>query len=163
MCTVSDSTVTMLAAGACVLTANQAGDANYEASPEVTLTVAIGAAIPTLSWLPDMQRTLDDPDFELPDPQSDSSGAFTFTSSDTDVAIVSGRIVTLIGPGVATLIATQAATADYLEASIQLTLTVSALPATAPTSVPVNGWSSMAALFGMLLLIVWAALRRRAY
>ncbi|NNC24820.1 hypothetical protein HKX41_11815, partial [Salinisphaera sp. USBA-960] len=42
VCTVAGSTVTMLAAGACGLTANQAGNANYSAAPKANLNVAIG-------------------------------------------------------------------------------------------------------------------------
>src|SRR5690606_17051170 len=37
VCTIAGNTVTMLAAGTCVLTADQAGDANHTAAPQATL------------------------------------------------------------------------------------------------------------------------------
>ena len=128
VCTVSGSTVTMVSAGACALTANQAGDTNYSAAAQVTLSVAIGAATPTVSWIEDIVKSVGEPAFELPVPTSDSSGAFTYTSSNPAVATVSGRTVTLIGDGVTTLTATQAATGNYTQASVTTTLTVSNRP-----------------------------------
>ncbi|HEX3514426.1 MAG TPA: protease pro-enzyme activation domain-containing protein, partial [Trebonia sp.] len=44
VCTVSGTTVSYLAAGSCVIDANQAGNASYTAAPQVTLTVTVGQA-----------------------------------------------------------------------------------------------------------------------
>ena len=51
ICTVSGNVVTYLETGACIVTADQAGDDDYNAAPQVTLelTVADTNAIPTLS------------------------------------------------------------------------------------------------------------------
>ena len=57
-----------------------------------------------------------------------SGGAFTFASSNTAVATVSGRRVTLVGNGVTTLTATQAAAGNYTQATASTTLTVDARP-----------------------------------
>ncbi|HZX75581.1 autotransporter domain-containing protein [Lysobacter sp.] len=124
VCTVSGSTVTMLAAGTCSLTADQAGNASFSAAPQIALQVVIGRALPTLAWVADMSRTLGEAAFELPDPTSDSAGAFTFTSSDPHVATISGRTVTLVGAGVTTLVATQAAAGNYAQASVSIVLAV---------------------------------------
>jgi uncharacterized protein YhjY with autotransporter beta-barrel domain len=128
VCTVSGTVVSMLSAGTCSLTADQAGNGNYSAAPQATLQVLIGGGTPTLAWIGDVAKTLGEPGFDLPDPSSNSSGAFTFTSANTAVATVSGRKVTIVGAGVATLIATQAATANYLQATISATLTVADRP-----------------------------------
>ena len=48
VCTVSGTTVTMLAEGNCALTANQAGDTNYNAAPQLTLEVSLGVLGPLL-------------------------------------------------------------------------------------------------------------------
>ncbi|WP_268828184.1 MULTISPECIES: autotransporter domain-containing protein [Lysobacter] len=128
VCTVSGNTVTTLSAGTCSLTADQAGNASYTAAPQLALQVIIGGATPNLSWIGDMAKTVGEPAFDLPDPSSNSNGAFTFTSANTAVATVSGRKVTIVGSGVATLIATQAATANYLQATISATLTVADRP-----------------------------------
>ncbi len=128
VCTVSGSTVAMLAAGTCSLTADQAGNVSYTAAPQVALQVLIGGATPNLSWIGDLAKTLGEAAFDLPNPSSNSSGAFTFASSNTAVATVSGRRVTIVGPGTATLTATQAATPNYLQGSVSLVLTVADRP-----------------------------------
>ncbi|MGG6461877.1 putative Ig domain-containing protein [Solilutibacter silvestris] len=128
VCTVSGSTVTMLAAGTCALTANQAADANYLAAPQVALNVTIAAAAPVIGWVGAIHKTQGEAAFDLPLPTSNSTGAFTFTSSNTSVATVSGRTVTIVGSGTATLTATQAATANYTAGSATANLTVDARP-----------------------------------
>lgn len=128
VCQVSGSTVTMLAAGVCSLTADQAGDDGHLAAPTARLDVTIGAAAPTLAWIGDQVRTFGDPALELPDPTSDSKGAFSFASSDPAVAQVSGRTLTFVGPGAAILTASQAAAGDYAPASVAIRLQVTALP-----------------------------------
>jgi uncharacterized repeat protein (TIGR01451 family) len=55
VCTVSGNTVTMLSAGDCELTADQAGNDNYEAAPQVTLDVDIAEAP-----APDLAISIDD-------------------------------------------------------------------------------------------------------
>jgi trimeric autotransporter adhesin len=124
VCTVSGSTVTMLSAGTCTLTANQAADANYTAAPQLALDVVIGAATPVLAWIEDLVKSVGEPAFDLPEPTSDSTGDFTYTSNDSAVATVSGNQVTLVAGGTTTLVAKQAAAGSYAEASISVTLTV---------------------------------------
>jgi uncharacterized protein YhjY with autotransporter beta-barrel domain len=135
VCTISGSTVTMVAAGNCSLTANQAGNASYSAAPQVTLVVSIGLATPTITWVAPLQRIVGEPAFDLPAPTSTSPGVFTYTSSNTAVATVSGLTVTIVGPGTTTLTATQAATANYTAGSVTTTLVVGARPD--PTKDPV--------------------------
>lgn len=128
VCTVSGGTVTMLAAGVCTLTADQAGDANSTAAPQLTLNVVIGAAAPTLGWLGNLHKIVGEAAFDLPNPTSNSSGTFTFTSNNPAVATISGRTVTVVGAGQATLVATQAAAGNYLAGSVSLILTVDDRP-----------------------------------
>ncbi|HEY5849157.1 MAG TPA: DUF4347 domain-containing protein, partial [Lysobacter sp.] len=128
VCRVSGTTVTMLSAGACVLTADQAGDANHRPAPQQRLEVAIAAATPVLQWLGNLQKLYGESAFELPDPRSDSRGAFTFTSSNPQVATVNGRTVTLVGPGTAVLRAAQAAAGSYTVGSIEIQLVVADRP-----------------------------------
>jgi len=58
VCTVSGSTVTMVAAGTCTIVASQAGNANWQPAPQVSQSVVLAAAaavvtpVPTLSqWM----------------------------------------------------------------------------------------------------------------
>ena len=128
VCVVSGAQVTMLAAGNCVLQADQSGNAMYQAAPQARLDVAIAAATPTLEWTQSLTRIYGEAAFDLVDPRSNSQGAFSFNSSDTSVATVSGRTVSLVGAGITTLIATQQAHGSYAAASVEVALTVSARP-----------------------------------
>jgi len=128
VCTVAGNTVTMVAAGSCSLTANQAGNASYSPAPQVALVVSIGLATPTLTWIPNQVKVFGEPAFDLPNPTSNSTGAITFSSSNPAVATVSGRTVTITGDGVTTLVATQAAAGSYAQATISATLTVDDRP-----------------------------------
>ncbi|MDX2480416.1 MAG: IPTL-CTERM sorting domain-containing protein, partial [Desulfuromusa sp.] len=55
ICTVVNGTVSYLAVGTCTVTADQAGDANYNAAPQITLAInvtefsPVSEPIPTLS------------------------------------------------------------------------------------------------------------------
>ena len=87
-----------------------------------------------------------DADFTITAPTSNSTGAFTYTSSNTAVAtIVSGNSIHIVGQGSTTITATQAASGNYTAGSITATLVVSApLPQTptaaAPTPPARNAW-----------------------
>lgn len=128
VCQVSAATVTMLAAGRCRLTADQAGDANHQAAPQASLDVDIAAAVPTLAWPEELRKVYGEPAFELANPQSPSSGAFTFTSSDPEVASISGRTVTLHAEGETVITATQAAAGNYAAAAVDMRLVVAVRP-----------------------------------
>ena len=121
--TISGDVVTITGAGTSVITATQAADGNYsEASTTATLTV--NQATPTIAWVASITRTFGDPAFALPAPSSNSTGAFTYSSSNPAVATVSGNTVTILGAGTATITASQAADANYLAGSATLSLVV---------------------------------------
>ncbi|MDI9239079.1 autotransporter domain-containing protein [Lysobacter sp. LF1] len=128
VCRVTAATVTMLSIGRCSLTADQAGDANHQVAAQVSLDVDIAPAQPTLVWTQELRKVLGEPAFELSIPQSPSTGAFTFASNNTAVASVSGRTVTIVGPGTAIITATQAAAGNYHGASIEVQLVVDGRP-----------------------------------
>ncbi|HCG54133.1 MAG TPA: hypothetical protein DEX10_12170, partial [Betaproteobacteria bacterium] len=50
ICTVSGTTATIVSAGTCILTANQAGNATYSAAPQVSATVVINKVAQTISF-----------------------------------------------------------------------------------------------------------------
>ncbi len=100
---------------------NLAGEGEPDSATELV-------AAPNLAWIGDLQKMYGEADFELPLPQSNSPGAFTFASSNPAVATVNGRTVTLVGEGSTTLTATQAATPNYLAGTVTLTLVVSPRP-----------------------------------
>ncbi len=76
--------------------------------------------------------------FTLTAPTSNSLGAFTYTSSNTNVATISGDTVTIVGAGTSTITATQAADGSYGSGTITATLSVT--PPAAPTPPVRNTW-----------------------
>ena len=131
--TVSGSTVTAVGAGNTTITATQAANGSYlEGSITATFTVS-NLIIPTINALTLPTIAMGDAPFSLTDPISNSSGAFTYTSSNTSVATISGSTVTIVGVGSTTITATQAAVGSYDTASVSATLTVNIPSAPIPT------------------------------
>lgn len=121
--TVSGSTVTIVGAGTATITATQATSANYNAG-SVTTTLTVAKANPTIASMSAISRAFGSAAFNLTAPISNSTGAFTYVSSDAAVAIISGSTVTIVGVGSTTITATQAATTNYNAGSVTTTLTV---------------------------------------
>ncbi|TDK27162.1 autotransporter domain-containing protein [Luteimonas aestuarii] len=125
--TISGDVVTIVGAGTTTITATQAADGSF-ATAQIAAQLTVDVAVPLLSGFEDIVKTMGEPAFELPLPASASNGAFSFTIDEASVATVDGRIVTLVGAGVATITVTQAASGNYAEASATATLTVSDRP-----------------------------------
>ena len=87
-------------------------------------SISLPNPLPTITGFDDLTKTFYDANFTLQTPASNSTGAFTYTSSNSSVATVSGNIVTIAGPGSTTLTATQAADGTYATGTITATLTV---------------------------------------
>lgn len=92
---------------------------------------------PKLGPFAAITKTQDDKPFDIVAPSSRSPAAFTFTSSDLNVATIAGTLVTIKGPGVTTITATQPSIGSYGPTSASTTLTVTAV-ACAANSVRVN-------------------------
>jgi len=65
-----------------------------------------------------------DVSFTLVDPTSNSPVAFTYESSNTNVATIAGNVVTIVNLGTTTITVSQAANATYTSGSATMTLTV---------------------------------------
>ena len=127
--TISGSTVTIVGAGTSTITATQAANGNYT-SGTTTATLTVNTSAPTFGTFSAITKNYGDADFTLTAPTSNSSGAITFTSSDTSVATISGSTITIVGAGTATITATQAATSNYTSGSASTTLTVNTISPT---------------------------------
>jgi hypothetical protein len=131
--TISGSTITIVGAGNTTITATQAADGQYaSATASVVLTVS-NLTTPTLSGfaLSSNSVVLGSAAPTITAPTSASAGAITYTSSDTNVATISGSTITIVGAGNTTITATQAADGQYASATASVVLTVSNL--TTPT------------------------------
>jgi len=90
---------------------------------------------PLLSAFTIASKATGDADFAITAPTSTSTGAFTYTSSDTSVAtIVNGNSIHIVGVGTTTITATQAAAGSYTSGSITTSFVVTLPVATAPTT-----------------------------
>ncbi len=123
--TVIGSVLTITGVGSVTITAKQTGNANYNAATEVpqALTVSKGNQTITFGVLP--SKIYGDAPFTLT--ATSSSGlTTTYTSSDTNVATITGSVLTITGAGSATITAKQDGDANYNSAAdIPQTLTVS--------------------------------------
>ena len=86
------------------------------------MTLTVNKATPTIS-ISNENRTFGDPAFNL-SATSSSTGAFTYTISDANVATVIGNTVTIEGGGTTSVTVTQAADSNYSSATSTITLTV---------------------------------------
>ena len=85
---------------------------------EVFDTGIITNVNPTISGFASISKTVGDAAFALTAPTTNSTGAFTYSSSNPAVATISGSTVTVVGAGTATITATQAADANYSSGTI---------------------------------------------
>ncbi len=115
----------------------------YSGTGSYTLTITGpfaggGLPPPNLGSFTVPAKSLGDAPFLLTPPTSNSTGGFSYTSSDSAVATISGSTVNVIGAGSSTITATQAADATHSSGSTSATLTVSggvAWPCTLPSGV----------------------------
>ena len=119
--TISGSTVSLVAAGSTSITVNQAATTNYNTA-STTLQLTVNKRAPIISFS-DITKTLGEANFSL-SASSSSTGAYTYTVSDTSVATISGNTVSLVGTGSTTITVNQAATSNYLSGVASMTLTV---------------------------------------
>ncbi|RAR72939.1 Ig-like domain-containing protein, partial [Flavobacterium aciduliphilum] len=91
---------------------------------------------PTLTSFNVPNKVLGDASFTITPPTSNSSGAFTYTSSNIAVATVSGNTVTIVGAGSTIITATQAASGSFGAGTISATMIVSYPPPTTNAPIP---------------------------
>ena len=130
-CTLSGAdsrTVTLVAAGTCTITANQAGNANYNAAPQVQQSFTITKAQPAFDAWTAITKTYGDAPFPITAPTLTSiiSGTLTYTSSDVSVVSISGVTLTVEGGGTVTITAlfTPSDISNYETAITTTTITV---------------------------------------
>ena len=117
MCTVSGSTATTVAPGACMITASQGGDADYGAAPDVAQSFQVNAAgkkPQTITFAPL-------PGTKAGEPVTLSASAssrlpVSFASSTPAVCTVSGSTATPVAAGTCTVTASQSGDASYAPA-----------------------------------------------
>ena len=109
ICTVSGSTVTLVATGTCTIRATQAGNGSFNPAPPVSQSFAVKSnakSNQTITFNKPSNKALGDLPFALS--ASASSGLpVSFTANTPGVCTVSGNTVTLVALGTCSITATQ--------------------------------------------------------
>ncbi len=121
--TVSGTTLSVTGAGFVVVQASQAGSVAFNPATDKTQTLIVSKATPLISSFAAITKIFDDAPFTL-NATSASTGLFTYSSSDPDVATIAGSTVTIRGTGTAVLTATQDADVNYTAATATANLSV---------------------------------------
>ncbi|MBI3429733.1 MAG: hypothetical protein HY050_06735 [Actinobacteria bacterium] len=123
--------VTPLAFGSTVITATQSAIGSFS-SASASMTLTIKGTSPTIGSFPDATTAYEivtSHTVTLTPPTSNSTGLWSFTSSDTSVATISGSTVAMLKPGKTTITATQAASSTYGPSDpVIMTFTVTGAP-----------------------------------
>jgi len=149
VCSISGSTVSFIGAGTCVIDANQAGNANYNAAPQAQQSFAVGKGNQTISFTSTAPAgaVVGGPTYTVT--ATATSGlavAFTIDATATSVCSISGSTVSFIGAGTCVIDANQAGNANYNAApQVQQSFAVSknnqtiSFTSTAPVGATVGG------------------------
>src|SRR4029079_18844378 len=115
VCSVSGSTVSIVGAGTCVITANQAGNGTYQAAPQVqqSFTVSRGSQTITFTSTPPSVDRYDPPYTVTATASSDLSVIFTVDPSSAGICSVSGSTVSFSGRGTCIVYANQPGDANW--------------------------------------------------
>jgi uncharacterized repeat protein (TIGR02543 family) len=128
ICSIALGVVTFNSAGSCVIQYNQSGNTNYSAAAQVTETLTIGKATPTLFAWNDVSKAFENGDFTLTAPTVTGSldGTFTYASGTPTVISLNGNLATVAGAGTAVITATFNPTdsTNYNSATTTMTVTV---------------------------------------
>jgi len=115
VCTVSASSVTLVSAGTCSITANQAGNANFTAAAAVIKSFQVLQGTQTINFPVIPNHVLGDAPFGI-SATATSGLPVSFGSTTSAVCSVSGSTVTLVHSGQCSIQATQAGNATYAPA-----------------------------------------------
>ena len=139
--TIVSGKVTLNGTGTVTLAANQAGNVDYNAAPQVTTTFSVEAASQTIAKFATIPaKTTTSAPFTITPPKA-SSGLAVTVSVASGPASISGDTVTVTGAGSVTLEATQAGNSDFTAATpVTTTFMVNGSPQTiaAFTTIPAH-------------------------
>lgn len=136
--TINGVTVTMVKPGKTVITAVQAASSTYGPSDPVTMTFTVTGA-PTLGVWNSIEKVVNDPDFILTPPTSNSPSEWTLVSDNPSVVEIVGTTAKVKAAGLANITATQAATQFFTSATSQISVRVYGAIPTLGVFSPIEG------------------------
>jgi hypothetical protein len=129
VCTVSGTTVTLVAPGTCTINANQAGDGTYAAATQVQQSFGVSYRSQTVSFDALTGATLGVSSAPLIRGSASSGLAVTYSSTTPGVCTVSGTTISMLNPGTCTISASQAGNGTYsAAASVTQSFSITAKP-----------------------------------
>ena len=149
VCSISGSTVSFTAAGTCVIDANQAGNASYNAAPQLQQSFGVGAASQTITYTSTAPNgaVVGGPSYTVTATASSGlSVTFTIDSTAATVCSVSGATVSFTATGTCVVDANQAGNSNFNPApQVQQSFAIGkgsqtiTFTSTAPTTAVVSG------------------------
>jgi hypothetical protein len=129
----STSTVSFLTAGTCTIDADQPGNSNYDAAPQVQQSFAVGKDAQTITITSTAPNSATVGSATYTVAATASSGLpVSFSSATPSVCSVSGSTVSFVGPGMCTINADQAGNEEYEPApQVQRSFAVASEPVAA--------------------------------
>ena len=122
--TISGNTVTIIGAGTTSITAIQTGNSNYNAASPVVQSLTVDKSDQTITFNVLDGKTFGDAAFDLTG-RASSELTVSYTSSNEDIATVSGSTVSIVGAGTTIITALQPGDGNYNAAvSVSRPLTV---------------------------------------
>ena len=117
--TINGNTVTIVGAGTSTITTTQSETTNHTSGTSLT-TFQVNKATPTITNFSIPTKIYGDAPFQITSPTSNSSGAFSYSSSNSSVATIIGNMLTIVSVGTSTIIVTQSETTNYTEGTSQI-------------------------------------------
>jgi hypothetical protein len=112
VCTVSGTTVTLVALGTCTIQATQSGNSDWNSAPSVSQSFTVNKGNQTITFGPLLGKTYGNAPFSV-SATATSGLAVSFNSQTTSVCTISLDTVTIVEAGTCTIQATQAGNSDY--------------------------------------------------
>ncbi len=129
VCTLSGTTVTLVAPGTCTINANQAGNGTYAAATQVQRSFAIAYLTQTISFDTLAGATLGVTSAPLIRGSASSGLGVSYSSATPGVCMVSGTVISMMNPGMCTITASQSGNATYsAAASVSQSFSITAKP-----------------------------------
>jgi DNA-binding beta-propeller fold protein YncE len=114
VCSISGQSVSFLGAGTCTIDANQAGNSDYLAAPQVQQSFLVGDPVITFTSTPPAGAAVRGPTYDVTATGAPSGLPVVFSSATTAVCTVTGSTVSFVSAGTCTIDANQAGNALYL-------------------------------------------------
>ena len=128
VCALNGTSINIVKAGECTITANQKGDGSYEAAQPVTQSVTIKEALPVLTWGATPTLVVGDTAKSLSATSSITATDIrpvSYSSAFPEQCTVSATgVINALKDGDCTIHADQEASAGYYQAAVQITKTI---------------------------------------